>query len=108
MLQKHQTAKFNSGNINEWDISLLISVLRFSTISSAEIRRHPEVDDALRSIIDIRNNVVAHASNQKISAADFQKNWEKLKLSLLAIGGLEDDINSTLTGTVLQVKIMVH
>jgi hypothetical protein len=99
-LQTHQQAKFYTGNIDEWDVSLLISVLRFSALSSVEVSRYPDIDDALRSIQEIRNNVIAHANDQKISAADFMKTWEKLKLNLVAIGGLENDIDATLTGTV--------
>ena len=99
-LLNHQKAKFYTGNVAEWDVSLLISVLRFSDLSSVEVSRYPDIDDALRSIQEIRNNVIAHANDKKISAVDFMKTWGKLKLNLVAIRGSEDDIDATLTGTV--------
>ena len=99
-VQNHQKAKFYAGNIEEWDVSLLINVLRFSDLSSAEVTRYPDIDDALQSIQEIRNNVVAHANDEKINAADFQKTWEQLKQNLLAIGGSADIIDATLTGMV--------
>ncbi len=99
-LQNHQKAKFYAGNIDEWDVSLLISVLRFSALSSVEVSRYPEIDNALRSIQEIRNNVVAHAKDKKLSATDFKITWDELKLNLVAIGGSEDNIDATLTGTV--------
>lgn len=97
-LQNHQKAKFYTGNIDEWDISLLINVLRFSALSSAEVTRYRDIDDALRSIQEIRNSMVAHTNDEKINAADFQKTWEQLKQNLLAIGGSEEEIDATFTG----------
>jgi hypothetical protein len=100
ILQRHQQAKFYAGDINEWDVSLLVNVLRFSDLSSREVGRYPDIDDALRSIQEVRNTVIAHAKDEKISAADFITIWEKLKSNLIAIGGSEDSIDATLTGTV--------
>ncbi len=99
-LQKHQEAKFYAGDIKKWDVSLLISVLRFSAQCSAEVSLYPDIDNALRSIKEIRNNVIAHANDKKISATEFKNTWEKLKLNLVAIGGSENDIDATLAGTV--------
>lgn len=99
-IQNHQKARFYTGNIDEWDVSLLISVLRFSALSSAEVSRYPDIDKALQSIQEIRNNVVAHANDEKMNAADFQKSWGQLKKYLLVIGGSEDIIDATLTGMV--------
>ena len=73
-------------------------MLRFSALSSAEVTRYPDIDDALRSIQEIRNSMVAHTNDEKINAADFQKTWEQLKQNLLAIGGSEEEIDATFTG----------
>ncbi|XP_046846969.1 uncharacterized protein LOC124440608 isoform X1 [Xenia sp. Carnegie-2017] len=95
-LQKHQETQFYKGNIEEWDVSLLVSVLRFSTVCSNEVSRKG-VDFTLRDIQEMRNLYIAHANNEKMSDEDFKKHWEKLKLNLVAIGASEEEINKTLT-----------
>ena len=97
-IQKHQQAKYYAGDINEWDVSLLINVLRFSDLSSREVSRYPDIDDALRGIQEIRNTVIAHANDKKINAADFKTTWTKLESFLVAIGGSKDDIDAMLPG----------
>ena len=98
-LQKHEDKKYYTGDINKWDISLLIHVLRFTAVSAAHLKLHPDIDTALRNIQDVRNNVVCHASEKKINEPDFQKLYKHLKESLVAIGGSEDTIDDALTGT---------
>lgn len=97
-LRKHEQTKFYTGNIDEWDVSLLIRVLRFTEVSSVELKRNPDIKTALENILETRNNVIAHAKNKKISDSDFKINWEKLKQNLLVIGGSEEMIDATLTG----------
>ena len=97
-LLNHQKAIFYSGDINEWDVSLLISVLRFSALSSAEVTRHTDIDEALRSLQEIRNKMYGHAKNEKVSGSDFKTYWEQLSQNLLAIGGSKDDIDATMSG----------
>lgn len=96
-LQKHQETQFYKGNIEEWDVSLLVNVLRFSAVCSNEVSRKG-VDFALRDIQEMRNLYIAHASNVKMSDEDFKKHWEQLKFNLVAIGASEEEINKTLTG----------
>lgn len=98
VLQNYEEAKFNTGNIDDWDVALLVRVLRYSAVSSAELKRNPDKDKALCKIKEIRNNIIGHKANEKISNADFTLLWEDLKRCLLVIGGSEEDINDTLVG----------
>ena len=98
VLKKYEVDKYYSGDINKWDVSLLLHVLRFTAVSSAKLVANPHINSALRTIQAIRNDVVAHGSDQKISVTNFKTLWKDLKQSLLVIGASEDVIDSTLTG----------
>ncbi|CAB4032574.1 Hypothetical predicted protein, partial [Paramuricea clavata] len=95
-LQTEEETIFNTGNIEKWDVSLLFRVLRFSAVSSVELKLNPDKKVALCSIREIRNKIFAHAANEKVNDSDFKMLWGDLKCNLLVIGGSEEDINETL------------
>lgn len=94
----HEKQKFCSGNIEDWDVSLLVRVLLFSAVSSVHLKLYPEKNDAICKIQEIRNRVVAHATKKKISKVDFRNYWELLKVNLMTLGATEEEIDSTLSG----------
>ena len=100
-LLNHEKQKFYLGNIDDWDVSLLIRVLRFSLVSSTQLKLHPDKDDALCKIKDIRNKIVGHAKNNKINEVDFKLYWKQLKANLMIIGASENEIDLTLTSKYL-------
>ena len=97
-LEKQQEQMFNSGNIKQWDVSLLIRVLRFSKRSSLELKKHPDIDKALKEVRDIRNNLIAHASSARLSKSNFEVQWNLLKANLIILGAKEEDVDGTLEG----------
>ena len=100
-LLNHEKQKFYLGNIDDLDVSLLIRVLRFSLVSSTQLKLHPDKDDALCKIKDIRNKIVGHAKNNKINEVDFKLYWKQLKVNLMIIGASENEIDLTLTSKYL-------
>ena len=96
-----EEAEFNTGNIESWDVSLLVSVLQYTLVSAVELKRNPDIKNALCKVQEIRNRIVAHAKNEKIDDTKFQFFWEELKRNLLVLGAKEADIDETLIGKVL-------
>ena len=97
-LRKHEQPQFYDGNIDKSDVSLLISVLRFSKVSSGKLAADPDKRDAVGKIHEIRNKIFAHASDKRVNKVDFQRYWGDLKHSLMKLGATEDEIHETLTG----------
>ncbi|XP_046847027.1 sterile alpha motif domain-containing protein 9-like [Xenia sp. Carnegie-2017] len=94
-LLPHQEKAFYSGNINEWDVTLLISVLRFTTKCAAKVKRDSYIDNALQGIATVRNTIV-HLRGEKMSDDDFEKQWEKLKANIIVLGCSETEIDEVL------------
>ena len=97
-LLKHEQPQYNDGNIDKWDVSLLVRVLRFSKVSSGKLAADPDKRDALGKIHEIRNKIFAHACDKRVNQVDFQRYWGDLKHSLMKLGATEEEIDETLIG----------
>ncbi|XP_031554048.1 uncharacterized protein LOC116291070 [Actinia tenebrosa] len=70
---KDEETKFNSGNTNDWDFSLLTSVLRYSSLQFV-LPSSPE-SKALDDLKKIRNELIGHATDATIPNALFHTAW---------------------------------
>ncbi|XP_031557053.1 uncharacterized protein LOC116293728 [Actinia tenebrosa] len=68
-----EETKFNSGNTNHWDFSLLTSVLQYSSLKFV-LPSSPE-SKALDDLKKIRNELIGHATDAAIPNALFHTAW---------------------------------
>ena len=83
---REEEACFKRGNIEEWDFSLMTSVLLFSTKCALEINRRPGYGIALRDLKKCRNKLLGHPSTDRMSDADFNHYWPLLSTNFITLG----------------------
>ncbi|PFX18985.1 uncharacterized protein LOC111338800 [Stylophora pistillata] len=77
-LSRDDEVIFNKGNINEWDFSLMTTVLLYSKSCALEISKRPGFDKALQELKTCRNKVLGHPSSERMLDADFNVYWPLL------------------------------
>jgi hypothetical protein len=97
-LKGHERALFSDGDIHEWDVSLITTVLLYTKKCSDELSKRPGFEDAIRSIKDGKNKLVSHANNDKMSDADYQVHWPAISKALENIGVIKEEIEEILKG----------
>ena len=96
LLNKDQEKAFNRGDINQWDLSLMTTVLLYSQSCKLEIHKRPGYSLALRELKNRRNELLGHPSTEKMSDSDFDILWPILSQSLIKLGADEGDISNIL------------
>ena len=91
-LSKQEEISFNHGNINEWDFSLMTTVLLFSKSGALEISKRPGYKTALQELKKCRNKLLGHPSTQKMTDTDFNYFWPLLQNNFITLGADPDDI----------------
>lgn len=91
-LGKDEEVIFNKGNINEWDFSLMTTVLLYSKSCALEIDKRPGCKIALQELKKHRNNLLGHPSTEMMSDVDFNHFWPLLGNNFIALGADPDDI----------------
>lgn len=91
-LGKEEEASFKKGNIEEWDFSLMTTVLLYSTRCELEISKRLGHDTALRELKKCRNKLLGHPSSEMMSDEDFNYFWPSLSSNFIALGADPDDI----------------
>eukprot|EP00794_Sanderia_malayensis_P012234 gene12234-13495_t len=82
----YERPRFDSGNINNWDISLLSKVLLYS--SSKNSLGEKELK-AIESLKKVKDEMVSHCANIELSVQKFEEKMENIRSSLMEIGVLE-------------------
>ena len=91
-LGKEEEVLFKKGDINNWDFSLITSVLRFSKICALEMSKSPGHDLALQELKKIRNELLGHPSTDQMTDGDFNIFWPKLYTHFVTLGADPTDI----------------
>jgi hypothetical protein len=91
----HEKAKFDSGNTNDWDLSLLISVLLHSSFGFVPLRQKRA---ALYTLNNIRNTLICHATDAGIPNAVFVTQWTNAYNALRRFNATPDDFKSVEDG----------
>ena len=89
---KGEEAIFNNGDINEWDFSLMTTVLLYSKSCALEISKRRGYSNALQELKKHRNELLGHPSTEKMSDARFYHFWPLLETNFIALGADPDDI----------------
>lgn len=85
-LSKDEEVNFNNGNINEWDFSLITTVLLYSKQCQVEIAKRLGNDIALRELKNFRNKLLGHPSTDQMSDDDFNIFWPLLATHFVTLG----------------------
>jgi hypothetical protein len=93
---KNQENKFDSGNTDEWDFSLLSLVLLngslgFVAASSIESK-------ALKELKEIRNNLIGHAPDAKIPNTVFKTQWATACKALEKFNATQEEFTAVKKG----------
>ncbi|KXJ11435.1 uncharacterized protein LOC110243725 [Exaiptasia diaphana] len=84
-LKHHELARFNTGNIYDWDVSLMTTVLLYSKECAKEIRLKPGYENAIRTIKDQKNQLISHVRSERMTDDDFNAAWKKVQTSLITL-----------------------
>ena len=98
-LKRHEAASFNKGDISEWDVSLITTVLLHSKKCKDEISKRPGFEDAIRNIKDHKNQLLSHPCTDKMPDADYHFYWPAISGHLETIGASKEEIDAILEGT---------
>lgn len=104
-LKVQEFASFNEGDINEWDVSLMTTVLLYSKKCNDEISKTPGLENAIRSIKDLKNRLISHPPGEKMSDADYQVYWPAISGHLETIGVSKEEIDTIIKGTCIYIWI---
>ena len=85
-LKKEQEVLFNKGDINQWDFSLMTTVLLYSKSCSVEISKKPDFALALRELRNCRNSLLGHPCTERMSESDFNTFWPLLSNNFNKLG----------------------
>lgn len=91
-LSKDEEVPFKKGNINEWDFSLMTTVLLYSKSCALEISKKPGYDIALQELRRCRNKLIGHPSTERMSDADFNYYWPLLSKNFITLGADPNEI----------------
>ena len=92
---------FNTGVIEDWDITLMSKVLLYSKQCESELSNNQNYVgyiQSIESIRTIRNNLVGHAPTPGLDDTQFQTNVNEIRASLKGLGVKEEEIDESLKG----------
>lgn len=100
-LQSHEQDLFDTGNINKWDVSLIITVLLYSKKCYKALTKRKGFEKAIRTIKDNKNLLISHKDSERLTDDEFSSAWEVLSQSLQTIGASSNQIEQVhVTGIV--------
>ncbi|KAK2570123.1 hypothetical protein P5673_004878 [Acropora cervicornis] len=91
-LKKDEEAVFNRGDINEWDFSLMTTVLLYSQSCKLQMNQRPDQPLALRELRNHRNKIIGHPSTEKMREEEFNTMWPILSKNFVTLGVDEGDV----------------
>ena len=103
---KNQETKFQSGDINQWDISLICNVLRNTKVCQSNLKTnaiYKGYDGAIRTVAKVKNIFYSHISSRELAEKEFEKTTKELKIALEIMGVNEDDFTQALEGRFIKV-----
>ena len=91
-LKKDEEAVFNRGDINEWDFSLMTTVLLYSQSCKLQMNQRPDQPLALRELRNHRNKIIGHPATEKMRDEEFNTMWPILSKNFVTLGVDEGDV----------------
>ena len=100
--------KFNSGDINEWDITLTCKVLLLSKKSNEKLNKKKQFngfEDAIKTIRNIKNKLLSHNKSNEVSDIEYEKSIKDLQRSVVKLGFDAGDFEAALQGNALVIFV---
>ena len=104
---ENQRKMFETGNIGEWDISLICNVLLFTKLSKKELKSNPSYEKAVRKILNVKNEFYSHRKSRELTKEEFEKAQKDLKDASLSLGVSEDHFDRALKGNAKRIPIVI-
>ena len=102
----NEIAMFQSGDIDQWDISLLSKVLLYSKVSKEKLSNDKAFDgckEAVVSITTIRSYVLAHSGSGEMTKHDYDNKMRKLRDAVVnGLGFDEGHFKKTIDGKTIE------
>ena len=102
-----QRKMFETGDIGQWDISLICNVLLFTKLSKKELKSNPSYEKAIRKILKVKNEFYSHRNSPELTKDEFEKIQKDLKDASLSLGVSEDNFDRALKGNVRRIPIVI-
>lgn len=106
---KKQKEIFESGVIDNWDITLICNVLLHTNIDKLKTDvKYDGYKRAVSTFLKIKNDCYSHAKANSMQKLEFDKILQEMKTALLSIGVEEGDFDRVLKGKVHVLDILKH
>eukprot|EP00794_Sanderia_malayensis_P015033 gene15033-16585_t len=102
---------FMTGDIDHWDITLLVKVLRFSKVAKAKLEKdHGYVgyEHAIKKLKDVKNEIVSHKSSPRLKEGKYMHLLNELKQALGALGLTDDEFDRAVRDADLTPKNLYY
>ena len=99
-----QKTMFESGDIDQWDISLICSVLLHTEVSSTQLKPSKPCHaykKGVDKVLEVKNNFYSHITDLEIPQKEFDAVKQDLRGASISLGVSEDDFDAALKGIVL-------
>ncbi len=84
--------RFNTGDIEQWDISLLCKVLLYTEEAMKKLEESGEIKDAIKQIKDIRNEQFAHKGKRELTVTEHGDIMIQIKSALETLGFPKEEL----------------
>ena len=101
MLKGYEDNLFKTGKTEDWDFSLMTTVLMFSKKCSLEISKKPGYEKTLKTLKECRNKLLGHLPTDKISTKEFKIHWTTMSAGFETLGADPAEMEDIKTGTFL-------
>eukprot|EP00794_Sanderia_malayensis_P004419 gene4419-5009_t len=88
----YERPRFDSGNINNWDISLLSKVLLYSSSKNSLSEKELK---AIQCLKKVKDEMASHCTDIELSVQKFEETMKNVKSSLAEIGVSEEDLTKS-------------
>ena len=95
---------FESGDIDQWDVSLICNVLLHTEVSSRLMKPGKpchEYKKGIDKVLDVKNKFYSHITSLELTKKEFDAVKKDLKDASTSLGVSEDDFDAALKGIIL-------
>lgn len=98
-IHPYQEPIFSTGDIEQWDITLMCSVLIYSKVSKQKLDEEQEFKGykgAIENIREIRNKIQSHRASMKLPENEYNLLVKTLNSAVIKLGCSEQEFQATL------------
>ena len=99
---------FETGDIDQWDLTLLTKVLRFTKVSKDILEKDPRFYgylDAMNSLREMKNVFVSHKNKPELTDVKFKRYLSEMEASLIKLGLDKKSFDTAVNGKFILSEI---